>query len=277
MEQYNAKLAPWPEQAYVGRLKDKDRKRKMKVQSKLAAMVGALLCVTEMNLPFSSLAAEWHYDGAKGADHWGKLAPEFATYAVGAEQSPIDLTAPIKADLEPVRVDWNPTATWTLANNGHTIQANTANGGKITISGTDYQLRQFHFHTPSEHAIHGKRMPMEVYFVHVAANGTLAVLGAMMAPGGPNEVFQDIIEKAPRSLGKVNFGVADILALLPDDDGFFRYQGSLTTPPCSEIVVWTVFKSPIVVSAEHIAAFAAIFPNNARPLQPARRRFVLSR
>jgi carbonic anhydrase len=252
------------------------KERQMRVQGKTAAMVCAVLSVAAIGLPNSGLAADWHYDGATGADHWGELAPEFEVCAAGAEQSPIDLTAPIRADLEPVRMDWNPTAAWTVVNNGHTIQANTANGGQITISGTDYLLRQFHFHTPSEHAVDGNRMPMEVHFVHVAANGTLAVLGAMMAPGGPNDVFQHIMEKAPRSKGEVNFGVADVSALMPGDDGFFRYQGSLTTPPCSEIVVWTVFKSPIAVRAEDIADFGAIFPNNARPLQPTGRRFVLS-
>jgi carbonic anhydrase len=249
----------------------------MIVRSKLAAMVCALLCVAKIGFSHFSFAAEWHYDGVKGADHWGELAPEFETCGIGAEQSPINLTAPIKADLEPLRVNWNPKASWTLVNNGHTIQANTANGGKITISGTDYELRQFHFHRSSEHAFDGKRMPMEVHFVHVAANSTLAVVGAMMATGGPNELFQEIMDRAPRSTGKVNFGVANISSLIPNDDGFFRYQGSLTTPPCSEIVVWTVFKSPIVVRAQDIDAFAVIFPNNARPIQPARRRFVLSR
>ena len=216
---------------------------------------------------------EWHYDGA---EHWGDLAPEFAACALGQEQSPIDLTKDVLTDLEPVEIHWNAAAAWVVKHNGHTIQANTENGGSIKISGVDYTLAQFHFHTPSEHAVSGEKFPMEVHFVHAAADGTLAVLGVMMQEGESNALFHTVMEKAPQQEGAADYGFGDFSALLPTEGGMFRYQGSLTTPPCSEVVIWTVFKNPISVDAADVAAFKAIFQDNARPLQPTGRRFILS-
>jgi carbonic anhydrase len=221
-------------------------------------------------------APEWHYEGAEGAEHWGDLAPEFASCAIGREQSPIDLTGGVLADLQPIEMNWNGAANWSVVNNGHTIQGNSENAGFITISGVQYVLKQFHFHTPSEHAIDGQRFAMEVHFVHAAADGNLAVLGVMMTVGGSNTLFHNIMAKAPSISAAVDFGAADLLELLPKEGGVFRYQGSLTTPPCLEIVNWTVFNTPITVDAQDIAAFQAIFPANARPIQPVGRRFILS-
>jgi carbonic anhydrase len=253
------------------------KERAMNVRRKSAAMACAMVSFAALGLPETGNAAVWVYDGATGADHWGEPVPEFEACAAGAEQSPIDLTAPIKADLVPVTMDWTPAAAGTVVNNGHTTKANTANGGLITVSGTDYQLRQFHFHAPSEHAVDGKRMPTDVQFVHLSTNGTLTVLGVMMASGETNDLFPAIMGKAPLSTGEVNFEVSDVSPVMPADDGFFRHQGSMTTPPCSEIVVWTVLKSPIAVSADDIAASGTIFPINLPPLQPTGRRFVLSK
>ena len=232
-----------------------------------------LAMVAAPGLAETAGSPDWHYDGAK---HWGDLAPEFAACALGQEQSPIDLTKDVVTDLEPVEIHWNADAEWGIKHNGHTIQASTSNGGTIKISGVDYTLAQFHFHTPSEHAVSGEKFPMEVHFVHAAADGTLAVLGVIMQEGDGNVPFHSIMEKAPQTEATADFGPGDFSALLPTEGGMFRYQGSLTTPPCSEVVIWTVFKNPISVDAADVAAFKAIFQDNARPLQPTGRRFILS-
>lgn len=220
-------------------------------------------------------AAHWSYEGATGPEHWADLDSAAAVCALGAEQSPINLTRAIAAEAEPVQLFWNKTADWVVENNGHTVQASTANGGMMTVDGKDFLLKQFHFHIPSEHAIDGRRAAMEVHFVHKSEDGALAVLGVMLEEGGENDLFSAVMARAPQAEGKAEIGPRNPLDLLPTEAGFFRYQGSLTTPPCAETVLWTVLKQPIKVGRAQIEAFSAMFSMNARPLQEARRRFVL--
>ena len=191
-------------------------------------------------------APHWTYDGAEGPASWGSLTEDFGLCATGQEQSPVNLTRAIRAEAEAVQLFWNAAADWMVSNNGHTIQVSTKNGGLMTVDGTDFELAQFHFHTPSEHAIDGRRSPM-----------------AIMAA-------------APSFEGEAGVGVRDPGDLLPSQTGFYRYQGSLTTPPCSETVLWTVMKEPVQVSERQIQAFQQIFAMNARPLQDVHRRFVLA-
>jgi carbonic anhydrase len=239
-----------------------------------------LLTVTAAVLLAAPAIAEnkphWTYEGEEGPDHWGGLAADYGTCATGTQQSPIDLTSAVPADADNVDLHWNPKAEWTVANNGHTIQANATDGGTMTVAGKDYALLQFHFHTPSEHAIDGVRAPMEVHFVHKAEDGSLAVLGVMLQGGGDNSLFDAVMGAAPKEKAEVALGAADAGGLLPASTSYFRYQGSLTTPPCSETVLWTVLKDPVVVSDAQVEAFKSLFEMNARPLQNANRRFILS-
>ena len=86
-----------------------------------------------------------------------------------------------------------------------------------------------------------------------------------------------MFDAMPRSQGPEVRAPATIdpAAMLPREGGYFRYMGSLTTPPCSEGLTWTVFKQPLEASSEQIRQFAALFPNNARPVQRTNRRFVI--
>jgi len=166
----------------------------------------------------------------------------------------------------------------TIVHNGHTIQVNTPPGSKLEINGATYELLQFHFHHPSEHLLSGKAFDMELHFVHKAANGALAVVGVFIQPGPVNAGLAPIWAAMPTSetSAKSVAGVTiDPSALLPKARGYFRYMGSLTTPPCSEGLTWTVFRSPIQASPEQIRQFAALFPLNARPVQSINRRFLL--
>ncbi|MGP3696079.1 carbonic anhydrase [Rhodobacter sp. NSM] len=218
----------------------------------------------------------WTYEGAEGPAQWGALSTEFGACASGHEQSPIDLKGAVTAATSVPALDWNADADWTVSNNGHTVQASASNGGSMVIDGKTYELLQFHLHTPSEHAIDGKRAPMEVHFVHKAADGALAVIGVMMGAGGANEALDKVVAAAPAHAGEAHLGPIDFVSLLPSDRSFFRYQGSLTTPPCSETVLWTVMQSQVAVSDEAISAFSRLFEMNARPLQETHRRFILS-
>ena len=165
-----------------------------------------------------------------------------------------------------------------MVDNGHTIQVNTDAGGGIMLEGREFSLLQFHFHLPSEHTVDGSDFPMEVHFVHQADEGDLAVIGVFMDAGDAHPAIQAVWDAIPGvDESPAPIEGFDPNALLPEGLGYSRYAGSLTTPPCSEVVSWVVMGKSITVSQEQIDAFAAQYPMNARPVQPLHRRFVLLR
>ncbi|MFH7244512.1 MAG: carbonic anhydrase [Spirulina sp.] len=224
----------------------------------------------------------WGYVGEAGPDHWGELSPEFQVCGLGREQSPIDLNYPISADLSPLTLAYQPVPL-KLLNNGHTIQVNIAgdsdNGGNtLDLDGKPYTLKQFHFHHPSEHTVAGAAFPMEIHFVHTHEDGSIAVLGVFIKEGAENPVLRPIWEAMPSHESEVltvRNATINPSDLLPSEGDTFRYFGSLTTPPCSEIVSWLVFQRPIEASRAQIERFSLIFAHNARPVQPQNRRILL--
>lgn len=219
----------------------------------------------------------WTYEGETGPSHWGELSPEFKTCQLGLEQTPIDLKSPIAAELgKAVDVAYQ-TRRFRIVNNGHTIQINVEPGSRCTIAGEQYDLQQYHFHHPSEHLLAGKGFDLECHFVHRAASGKLAVLGVFVTPGAENATLKRVFDAMPTEEGRERYVATPVnpADLLPRGIGCFRYMGSLTTPPCTEGLIWTVFKNAIEASPAQIRQFAALFPNNARPLQELNRRFLL--
>jgi carbonic anhydrase len=214
----------------------------------------------------------WEYEAP---EKWGEADPAFALCTVGQQQSPIDLKAAISANFGRVAIDWKPQA-FSIVNNGHTIQANAGPGGALRIGKEKYELKQFHFHTPAEHAVNGTRAAMEVHFVHARADGKLAVIGAFLNGGGKNAAFSRIMKAAPATQGQARLEKPlNPRSLAPAQGPLYRYEGSLTTPPCSEVVDWHIFAAPVRVAQADIDAFKNIFAHNARPLQPLNRRFLL--
>ena len=211
----------------------------------------------------------WGYEGAHGPEHWGSLDPGFAACSEGTRQSPIDLAEAEPGDLPDIAFDYAPSAI-SIGNNGHTIQVDYQPGSGIVLEGTRYGLRQFHFHHPSEHTVEGGSFPLEMHLVHSAADGALAVVGVLFEEGPPNEALGPVWERLPAEPGPTAVvpGMVDAAALLPQRKTTWRYAGSLTTPPCTEGVSWLVMTEPLTVSAEQVGAFTAIFPGNARPVQP---------
>jgi carbonic anhydrase len=220
--------------------------------------------------------AHWGYEGAGGPENWGQLSPEFRVCALGFEQTPIDITAGIRSQLVGIAPMFQAMPL-KLLNNGHTIQVNCAPGSASYIDGQRFDLLQFHFHHPSEHLLDGKAFDLELHFVHRSQAGQLAVLGVFIASGAENAALAPIWAAMPKAETPEADTGATIApaALLPAERGFFRYQGSLTTPPCSEGVLWSVFRQPIEASSAQIAQFASLFPLNARPVQPRHRRYLL--
>jgi len=238
-------------------------------------IVGLMTCPICAGLAMAESTPQWVYEGKDGVADWGKLDKKFEACGIGSEQSPVDLTRPITAAVGPLRIDWKAEA-FDIENNGHTIEAEGHAMGGILLDGKPFELKQFHFHHPSEHALGGARTEMEAHFVHANEAGKLAVVGVLMKAGPRNAGFAAIMAAAPKTEGKQALTKPlNPRGLLPRDRTRFRYEGSLTTPPCSEIVDWNVFEEPIHVAAADIEAFKAIFPMNARPLQAMGRRFLL--
>ena len=218
------------------------------------------------------------YEGKREPAAWGTLKPEWATCAKGEQQSPVDITVSRTVNLVDMAFAYTPSEV-VAVNNGHTIQVDVANGGSVTLDGEAYALKQFHFHRPSEHTVAGKASAMELHLVHADKDGKLAVLGVMLNLGEANAALAPVWAALPAERGATAKipAVFDVSTLLPADHAAYRYQGSLTTPPCSEGVEWSVMKKPVTLSAAQDAAFAKIFTaGNSRPVQALGKRALLT-
>jgi carbonic anhydrase len=231
---------------------------------------------------------EWHYDGAAGPQRWGALSPKFTACGEGRAQSPVDIAAPvagtealeIKTNLLPgsLRIAHHEHVADGI-NNGHTIQINYEGADTLSIGGDNYALVQYHFHNQSEHTVQGRHYPMEMHLVHKAASGKLAVIGVFIEAGAHNAAFDPIWNNLPSKKGiETHYPhvSVDVDRLLPASRASYRYDGSLTTPPCSEGVRWIVMTTPIQLSADQIKAFTAVIHDNYRPTQPLNGRAVLT-
>jgi carbonic anhydrase len=220
-------------------------------------------------------AAHWSYGGDGGPAEWGKLRPDFSTCAKGQRQSPIDIRGGIKVELEPIKFNYRATG-FNVLDNGHTVQANLGLGNSIEVGGRRYDLVQFHFHRPSEERINGKQFEMVAHLVHKDPEGRLAVVAVLMDQGKQHPMVQLVwnslpLEKNDELQSPVPI---DMNLLLPEDRRYYTYMGSLTTPPCSEGVLWLVLKQPAQLSADQLAIFSRLYPMNARPIQQASGRMV---
>lgn len=213
----------------------------------------------------------WEYSGESNAYVWGLLSPEFESCTLGNQQSPINITnvdSQQAAESGEIKFNYQPSNV-TVVNNGHTIQVDYEPGSTVSIDNQEYELLQFHFHTPSEHKIDNQASAMEVHFVHKNAAGKLAVVGVMINAGVENPLIAQIWQAVPdgnkaNQTKSMTFNAAN---LLPSNKTYFSYEGSLTTPPCSEGVSWNLLLEPIEVSPQQITTFENIFHNNARPIQ----------
>lgn len=241
----------------------------------LGVIAGLALCPVCAQQGKAAEGHHWSYEGAGGPSHWGDLDAANRACSVGSQQSPIDVERTIRAELPPLKINWGGGVD-AIVNNGHTIQVNAAPGSTLKLGDDEYKLLQFHFHRPSEHMVNGKAFPMEVHFVHQNAAGGLAVVGVLMEPGAANATFNKVVSTMPAKEGKEKADAAiDPNKLLPEKLTYYRYPGSLTTPPCSEIVEWVLLTEPVKVGEADIAAFAKLYAMNSRPTQKGNRRPVL--
>lgn len=215
-------------------------------------------------------ATHWDYTGDDGPDHWGGLSADFGTCSSGHEQSPIDIGRTFHGSSAAPRMQYGSTAL-NVVNNGHTVQLNYDPGSTLVTDGKTYQLVQVHFHSPSEHRMAGKAYAMEAHLVHRAEDGSLAVVAVILKEGAANPLLDRILSAAPAEAGQAAQAAGapvNAADLVPARSGFLYYDGSLTTPPCTEGVRWFVVDAPGTVSKEQVDRFLALVHENARPVQP---------
>lgn len=236
--------------------------------------------VTAFGFSQHAMAADtphWGYEGDTGPAKWETLDSSFETCGQGVNQSPIDLHSPVSAEQKAPTFDYSAGGTQ-FVNNGHAVQVDYQKGSTLTVDGRDYQLKQFHFHAPSEHTIDGEHFPLEAHFVHADPDGNLAVVAVLFKKGDANDALEPLVEKLPDSAGdEVQLDAAfDAATLLPSKNAHYRYNGSLTTPPCSEGVRWVVMQQHPTLSEKQIKAFEkAIGMDNNRPVQPVNARVLI--
>ena len=221
-------------------------------------------------------SVHWGYSGENGPAHWGDLDEKFLMCKIGKNQSPVDLNRFVEADLPKMQITYAGNA-MSVVNNGHTIQVNTMGANTIKVDGVEFTLKQFHFHTPSENHIDGKSYPMEAHFVHLDKDSNIAVIALMFEEGAPNKAIDKFLSKVTKEPGEP-VQLAEMFnpgELFPKNLDYYRFNGSLTTPPCSEGVRWLVLKHAVTASKEQLDAMRAIMGKNNRPIQPLNARCIL--
>ncbi len=219
----------------------------------------------------------WSYKGDHGPKYWGSMNSDYTACEKGVNQSPIDLADLIEAELPPLGLAYKLGGNEVI-NNGHTVQVNYLSGSNLSVRGQIFELKQFHFHAPSENHVNGQAYPLEAHLVHADKDGNLAVVAVLFEEGEENPTIKSIWESMPEKAGEKNKLQPTISAddILPSHQDYYRYNGSLTTPPCTEGVTWLVMKQPLSVSKQQIKQFESLLehPNN-RPVQPINARPVL--
>ena len=235
----------------------------------LGLTVTLALCATQEHH-----SSHWTYEHP---EQWGKLDPTYSSCSLGRTQSPIDVKNANPSDLPALKFDYQDVPL-NIIDNGHTIQVNYAPGSTLSVGDKTYSLKQFHFHHPAEEHIDGRSFPLVAHLVHADAEGHLAVVAVVFETGTANELIETLWKNIPSEKDKVKEeSSVSVQArdLLPEERGYFTFPGSLTTPPCTEGVTWYVLRSHPTISREQIAAFAKIYPMNARPIQPTNGREIL--
>lgn len=238
----------------------------------------ALIITLASGAAASSLAAEgehWSYSGDHGPQEWGELSPDFVMCGMGKNQSPIDLSGGIDTDLPELSFDYPNRGLVGEVNTGHTLQENLKPGNFLTVRGKRFEAKQFHFHSPSEHRIDGKSFPLAIHLVHVSEAGNLVVVGILFEEGERNALLDQLSGFRPPHLPPYT-GLIDHNILISSRREYYTYNGSLTTPPCTEGVYWVVLKNPIFASKEQIDRFRETMgADTNRPVQPLNSRTVL--
>ncbi|OAY63950.1 Alpha carbonic anhydrase 1, chloroplastic [Ananas comosus] len=231
----------------------------------------------------NAILVKFGYSGANGPDRWGCLSPQFALCSKGTRQSPINIIkngAVFNPKLRPLKRDY-VASNATLVDNGFNIELKFDNAvGNVIVDGKKYWLKQMHWHSPSEHTITGERFPMEIHMVHKSDDGNITVIAIFYKYGHPDPFLFQIKEKLAElnkearrgdDEAQIPVGVVRTKAFKRCVRKYFRYVGSLTTPPCTENVIWIILGKVREITKEQADALRAPlskeYKNNSRPIQ----------
>lgn len=239
--------------------------------SLVAVTIGAFLSVAASG-GLAAVSGKWSYTGKTGPAKWAALDKTFAQCDEGQFQSPIDIpdATTRKGDFPSMLFNYKPSPL-TVVDDGHTIEAEYAPGSFFSLDDKRYELLHIRFHKPGEHKINGRVHDMDAQLVHRGLDGKLVVLTVLLDAGKENRLMKTVADNLPREKGKeiaVDKATISAVDLLPDDKGYYRFDGSMTTPPCTEGVTWIVLKTPVQVSPDSVARFSRLYSMNARPVQP---------
>lgn len=210
----------------------------------------------------------WTYSGAEGPEYWGDLSEDYAVCGSGEYQSPVNFPTQLApAELGHLVFDYTATP-GVILDNGHTIAVILDDASELLVNGEAHALLQFHFHAHSEHQVDGNNYPLEMHLVHASKNSRLAVVGFFFEVGTTNEVLEEVFDRMADSSADPLLLEADLdlASLLPEQHVGWSYNGSLTTPPCTEGVNWNVQAKPLSVSAAQLAAFTELHDGSYRPV-----------
>jgi carbonic anhydrase len=248
---------------------------KAAANARKAAVPAVVPLGASATLARASVPHAWSYEGENGPANWARLHPDWAACGSGARQSPIDIRDGMKLDLDPIVFDYQ-SSSFTVVDNGHTIEVALGRGSSITVMNRRYELQQFHFHRPSEERINGKSFEMVIHLVHRDDEGRQAIVALLLERGIAQKTVQTVWNNLPLEKNEIvkPSSALDASDLLPLQRGYYTYMGSISTPPCSEGVLWMVMKQPVQLAPAQMALFSRLYPYNARPVQPSSGRII---
>ncbi|MFI4956454.1 MAG: carbonic anhydrase [Gammaproteobacteria bacterium] len=240
------------------------------------AAMAALLAMSTIAMA-EELPRKWGYYGEEGPMFWGDLDESFEGCNEGYHQSPIALKDPILAKLKDFSTSYLMSPAF-ADDAGYTLRVDMKNtSNHLQLGDQVFDLNEFHFHQPAEHPIDGKLYPLELHFVNISESGDAVALGVFFEVGAENAALKALLPafKASKEQGKnieIQINPND---LQPPKGSFYRYEGSLTTPPCREGLVWLIYQKPMTLSAEQLAMFNDLMIQNARPVQKMHSRMLM--
>ncbi|WP_157381270.1 carbonic anhydrase [Tepidiphilus margaritifer] len=219
-------------------------------------------------------SAAWGYGPNNGPSQWAKLSREYFWCGIGKNQSPIDIRREdvLTTDLRAIDFAYGPVTVRPRRDNGVLTLQVVSGKASITDEQHRFVLTSIQFHSPSEHTDGGNRYPLEAQLLHQDKEGNVAVVAIWFRRGEANPVLDEILSAAQKK-GGASVSL-DPGKLLPPTTDFYRYNGSLTTPPCTEGVRWYVMSETAEASEEQLRAFLSLTGRNNRPVQPLNARRV---
>ncbi|MGA1544704.1 MAG: carbonic anhydrase [Saprospiraceae bacterium] len=222
-------------------------------------------CQKDEEMVLDCNAFEWEYEGSGAPVNWTGCFLDCG----GQVQSPVNIANSVENGQLSSLIHSYENAAFEFFNNGHTVEFEYEAGSNMIFEGIPYELLQFHFHTGSEHQLNGRQYPMEIHLVHKnVATGNLAVIGVFFEEGNENSFLEKLGTTLPIENERISKSeVLNVKEVLPTDGSYYTYGGSLTTPPCSEIVNWVVMENSVEASPQQIERFHEVLRDNYRPLQ----------